>query len=106
MTVGSVHVHHFVPGILLLAIAGAAGMRGSPTVGVHCLIGGCYGTGVALVTDELPMLVDFRDVYWTPEGRWAVTLAISMIAFGGMYFSGLPLWRGLVGELSAQAGGA
>jgi hypothetical protein len=31
---------------------------------------------------------------------------MSMIAVGGMYFSGLPLWRGLVGELSAPAGGA
>ena len=68
---------------------------------MHCLAGASYGTGAALVADELRMLIDFRDVYWTPEGRWAVDVTLSVIAAGGSYFTGLPLWRGLTAELAA-----
>jgi hypothetical protein len=81
--VGSVHVHHYIPGIALLTLAGAAGVRGSEKVGVHCLLGGAYGAGCALVVDELPMLVDLRAVYWSPEGRWAVELSLTIIALAG-----------------------
>lgn len=101
VTVRGVHVHHYVPGIALLALAGALGIRDSERLGVQCVVGGTYGTGAALVADELPMLIDFRDVYWTPEGRWAIDLALSIVAAGGTYFSGFPLWRGLAAELAA-----
>ncbi|HWJ53045.1 MAG TPA: hypothetical protein VNT24_06680 [Propionibacteriaceae bacterium] len=43
------------------------------------------------MADELPLLIDFPDVYWSPEGRWAVDVALSIVAAGGAYFSGLPL---------------
>jgi hypothetical protein len=75
-------------------------MRDSDRIAVHCLAGASYGTGTALVADELPMLIDFRDVYWTPEGRRAVDLAPSVIAAGGAYFTGLPPWRGVTLELA------
>jgi hypothetical protein len=100
VVVGGVHLHHYVPGIALLTLAGGLALRDSDRVGVHCLAGASYGTGAALVADELPMLIDFRDVYWTPEGRWAVDVALSVIAAGGAYFTGLPLWRGVVAELT------
>ena len=53
-----------------VAPAADAGLRpgDSDRLGVHCLAGASYGTGAALVAHELPMLIDFRDVYWTPEG--------------------------------------
>ena len=104
VVVRGVHLHHYVPGIALLALAGGLALRDSNRIGVHCLAGASYGTGAALVADELPMLIDFRHVYWTPEGRWAVDLALSVIAAGGAYFSGLPLWRGLIVELAAAHG--
>ena len=68
VVVRGVHLHHYVPGIALLAVAGGLAMRDSDRLGVHCLVGASYGTGAALVADELPMLIDFRDVYWTPKG--------------------------------------
>jgi hypothetical protein len=46
------------------------------------------------------MLVDLRDVYWTPEGRWAVELSLTIIALAGAYLSGIPLWHGLREELT------
>jgi choline dehydrogenase-like flavoprotein len=41
-----------------------------------------------------------RDVYWTPEGRWAVELSLTIIALAGAYLSGIPLWHGLREELT------
>jgi hypothetical protein len=79
--------------------AGALGIRGSDKTSVHCLLGATYGTGCGLVTDELPLLLNLRDVYWTPEGRWAVDLALAVTAGAGAYFTGIPLWRGLREEI-------
>jgi hypothetical protein len=95
----SVHIHHYLPGIALLTAAGAFGVRGSDKTSVHCLLGSTYGTGCALVTDELPLLLNLRDVYWTREGRWAVDLALAITASAGTYFTGIPLWHGLREEL-------
>jgi hypothetical protein len=95
-----VHIHHFLPGIALLTTAGAFGVRGSDRPSVHCLLGATYGAGCALVTDELPLLLNLRDVYWAREGRWAVDLALTIIGGVGAYFSAIPLWRGLRAELA------
>ena len=101
VTVGHVHIHHYLPGLAMLTAAGAIGVGGSDKTTVHCLLGATYGTGCALVTDELPLLLNLRDVYWTRDGRWAVELALALaIAAGaGAYFTGIPLWRGLREEI-------
>ena len=69
---------------------------------MHCLLGATYGTGCALITDELPLLLNLRDVYWTPEGRWALDVAFGIIASAGAYFSGIPLWHGLREEITGK----
>jgi hypothetical protein len=113
ITLRGTHIHHYLPGIALLTAAGAFGVRGSDKPSVHCLLGATYGAGCALVTDELPLLLNLRDVYWAREGRWAVDLALAIIASAGAYFTGIPLWRGLREEATAvleqaigQRGGA
>ena len=98
IVVRGVHIHHFLPGIAMLTAAGAFGVRGSDGPGVHCLLGATYGAGCALVADELPLLLNLRDVYWAREGHWAVELASTIIAGVGAYFTGIPLWRGLRDE--------
>jgi len=55
-----------------------------------------------LITDELPLLLNLRDVYWTPEGRWALDVAFGIIASAGAYFSGIPLWHGLREEITGK----
>jgi hypothetical protein len=102
ITAGDVHIHHYLPGIALLTVAGGIGVRGSDKANVHCLLGATYGTGCALITDELPLLLDLRDVYWTPEGRWALDAALGIIASAGAYFSGIPLWHGLREEITGK----
>jgi hypothetical protein len=102
ITAGGRHIHHYLPGIVLLTAAGGIGVRGSDKASVHCLLGATYGTGCALITDELPLLLDLRDVYWTPEGRWALDVALAIIASAGAYFSGIPLWHGLREEIKGK----
>lgn len=101
VTVGKVHLHHYLPGIALLTAAGAFGVAGSRRVTVHCLLGATYGAGCALVADELPLLVNLRDVYWTPEGRWAFRLCLATIGAAGTYFAAVPFWQHLRDEVSA-----
>ena len=102
ITAGDVHIHHYLPGIALLTAAGGIGVRGSDKASVHCPLGATYGTGCALITDELPLLLNLRDVYWTPEGRWALDVAFGIIAGAGAYFSGIPLWHGLREEITGK----
>ena len=90
VTVGQVHLHHYLPGIALLTAAGAFGVGGSRRLTVHCLLGAIYGAGCALVADELPLLVNLRDVYWTSEGRWAVRLCLAAVGVAGAYFAAIP----------------
>ncbi|WP_433608107.1 hypothetical protein ACQP2P_34565 [Dactylosporangium sp. CA-139114] len=99
VTVAGVHIHHYVPGVVLLAATGALAVRGTDRVGVHCLIGAGYGAGTALVVDEAPLLLNLRDVYWSPEGRWATGLAFAITAAAGAYFTALPLWHAIAAEL-------
>jgi hypothetical protein len=98
-----VHVHHYLPGIALLTTSGAFGVRGSDRPSVHCMLGATYGVGCALVTDELPLLLNLRDVYWAREGRWAIDLALIIVAGFGAYFSGIPLWRGIRDEATTYS---
>jgi hypothetical protein len=102
ITIRGVHIHHYLPGIALLTTSGAFGVRGSDRLSVHCLLGGTYGAGCALVTDELPLLLNLRDVYWAREGHWAVDLARVIVGGVGAYFSGIPLWRGIREEAAAM----
>ena len=69
------HVHHLVPGILLLLgvgygwilLAGADG-KGTPrSVGRWFSL--VYGVGAALTLDEFALWLNLEDVYWEKEGR-------------------------------------
>jgi hypothetical protein len=100
VTVGRAHLHHYLPGIALLTAAGAFGVAGSRSQTVHCLLGATYGAGCALVADELPLLINLRDVYWTPEGRWAFRLCLAAAGTAGAYFAAVPFWQRIRDEVS------
>ncbi|MFJ8584664.1 hypothetical protein ACIRD2_08380 [Streptomyces sp. NPDC093595] len=79
---GGVHLHHYVWGILLLAIVGAAGpVQRSPRARAWLGLG--YGVGLALVLDEAALLISLEDVYWDTEGGVSIALAIAVIAVAG-----------------------
>lgn len=78
VSTGDVHVHHVVPGLIILLIGGVLAL-GSGDHGLWRQVAGVlFGIGAALVLDEFAMILHMDDVYWSNEGRLsadAVTLA-------------------------------
>jgi len=73
MSTGGRHLHHYNIGILLLAAVGAVALRGEERHRRHGLTATAYGSGAALIVDELALLIDLEDVYWAKEGAAAST---------------------------------
>ena len=76
---GRTHVHHFVPGIALMMIAGgisiaSANERLDPWLAIP------FGYGAALTLDESALLLRLEDVYWSEEGVLSVQVALATSA--------------------------
>lgn len=70
-SVGGVHVHHIVPGIILLILGGIIALGGLGQ-GWDVTGGFFFGIGLALVLDEFALVLHLEDVYWQSEGRLSV----------------------------------
>lgn len=92
ISLGGRHFHHYNIGIALLAAIGALGLRGSDKQRRHPATAIAYGSATALIVDELALLLDLEDVYWSSAGRKSVDTAIGVIAVGATFFTGLPFW--------------
>ena len=92
ISIGGRHFHHYNIGIALLSAIGAVGLRGAEKRRRHPAVAVAYGAANALVVDELALLLDLEDVYWSQQGRESVDAAIGIIATGGTFFAGLPFW--------------
>jgi hypothetical protein len=77
--VGGRHIHHFVPGILLVFAAGVAALLTDDEVAEERLAG-AMGVGMGLTFDEAALLLDLRDVYWTREGLLSVQVSLGATA--------------------------
>lgn len=74
--VGERHIHHFVPGILISFGAGIAALmtqseRSENGVAI------ALGIGIGLTFDEAALLLDMRDVYWSPEGLLSIQVSLA-----------------------------
>lgn len=73
LVAGSVHVHHMVFGVVLMAAGGIAGLAAPAySLGWRAAAAGVFGLGTALVLDEFALILHLRDVYWSNEGRLSV----------------------------------
>jgi hypothetical protein len=77
---GGRHVHHFVPGIVVMMIAGGASLLSKDEQKDQWLAIP-FGLGAGLTLDESALLLEFDDVYWSEEGIVSVqiTLAVSAL---------------------------
>jgi hypothetical protein len=78
ISTGEVHVHHVVPGLIILLLGGVLALGSSADGPWRQIAGLLFGMGAALVLDEFAMVLHLDDVYWSNEGRLsadAVTLA-------------------------------
>ena len=69
---GDVHIHHVIPGIVLMGIGGLVGLSASGAGILKDFAGILFGMGCALVLDEFALILHLEDVYWEKEGRLSV----------------------------------
>ncbi|MFJ4712174.1 hypothetical protein [Streptomyces sp. NPDC088785] len=85
---GGLHIHHVVPGIVLMVVGGF-GAVGSDRHGFGAgLFAVVFGIGAGLVLDEFALVLHLDDVYWTDQGRQSVEVVVLAAALGGLVVSG------------------
>ncbi len=76
ITIGGVHIHHQVWGILLVLIASLLEFAYRPDRPWVEILGVMFGIGAALTLDEFALWVYMDDVYWKSEGRTSIDAVI------------------------------
>jgi hypothetical protein len=79
VTPGGLHIHHSVPGIILLIIGAFTAVGGPDTLGWRAFAALAVGIGTSLVLDEFALILHLQDVYWSGEGQLSVE-AVSLTA--------------------------
>ena len=94
LSVGGVHLHHLVPGILLLLGSGFVAIAIDPSMPgwLWWLLPTAFGVGAALTLDEFALWLNLRDVYWTEEGRRSIDAVIVASTVAGIVALGVPFW--------------
>jgi hypothetical protein len=104
VSAGGVHVHHAVPGIILLVVGALMALR-LPESPWFEAAGVLVGIGASLVLDEFALILHLEDVYWAKEGRISVELiglAAACIGFALLGFSPLGVDDLTVGDLQVR----
>ncbi len=84
--VGGVHVHHIIPGLVLMAAAGIAAftpMGEDPLP--RAILAIFFGIGSGLVLDEFALVFHLKDVYWSQEGQSSIIAFVMGAAFAGLF---------------------
>ena len=89
---GDRHIHHFVPGIILLLVAGGASIL-TTDEGLEPKLAVPFGVGMGLTLDESALLLELDDVYWTPEGLLGVQITLAVTALIGALSLGVRFVR-------------
>ena len=101
IVMGGRHIHHLVPGILILLAVGYGWLcefgNGSDSSSIFAsrLMSVLYGVGAALTLDEFALWLNLKDVYFVREGRSSIDAVIlfgSLLAIGGW---GAPLFAAM-----------
>jgi hypothetical protein len=86
---GGTHIHHMVPGVILMVVCGILGFApiAQNGVAVSVLAIG-FGVGAALTLDEFAMIFHLRDVYWETEGRTSIDAMLMGLALSFLLLLG------------------
>ena len=87
VSAGGLHIHHAVPGIILLIIGSLMAVRGPESPWIE-IAGVVCGIGMSLILDEFALILHLEDVYWTDEGRISVELTGLTVACIGFIMIG------------------
>ncbi|GAA2643158.1 MULTISPECIES: hypothetical protein [Streptomyces] len=88
VTPGGLHIHHVVPGVILVIIGGF-GAVGSGRYGFGAYASAVtFGLGAGLVLDEFALILHLDDVYWSEQGRKSVELVVVTAAIVALVIGG------------------
>lgn len=88
VTPGGLHIHHVVPGVILVIIGGFGAVgsgRHSFGAGLSAVI---FGLGAGLVLDEFALILHLDDVYWSEQGRKSVEMVVVTAAVVALVLGG------------------
>lgn len=83
---GGLHIHHMVPGIILLLVSGYVGLSFWSSERLRWITAALFGAGAALTLDEFALWLFLQDVYWARQGRDSVDAVIIGVALMTMVF--------------------
>jgi hypothetical protein len=92
LRVGRRHIHHFVPGIVLAFVSGAAAIV-TQDESIEPKLAVPFGIGMGLTLDESALLLDLEDVYWSREGIVSVQIGLAVTSMLGAVALGLRFLR-------------
>jgi hypothetical protein len=89
------HLHHLVPGIILVLISGylAAALHLRITRTLDAVV---FGIGAALTLDEFALWLNLEDVYWAKQGRDSVDAVIITAILLSLVVLGSSFWVDLI----------
>src|SRR5262245_42807482 len=75
-SVGGVHLHHIVVGIVLVLLSGLVEIASRPAGAGRDVLAIVFGVGGAFVLDEFALSLYLRDVYWSEEGHGSIDASL------------------------------
>lgn len=93
VTPGGLHVHHAVPGVILMTVGGFTGIVAAGRSGWGAAVAAVlFGMGTGLVLDEFALILHLSDVYWSKQGTISIEVVIMTAALASLLLCGfLPL---------------
>jgi hypothetical protein len=89
VSTSGLHVHHAVPGIILLVVGAFVSVSTGSTVPWAEIAAVLIGVGTSLVLDEFALILHLQDVYWADEGRISVEMVSLAIGCLGLVLVGV-----------------
>jgi hypothetical protein len=87
-TIGGVHVHHQVFGVIAMLVSGVLEFTYRPPAAGSSALAAIFGIGASLTLDEFALWLYLDDVYWTAQGRRSVDAVFVAILITGLLLVG------------------
>jgi hypothetical protein len=98
VAVGGLHVHHLVPGIILVLVTGYLSVAIHPRAG-RTTVAILFGVGAALTLDEFALWIHLKDVYWSKQGRRSIDVVVIAATIAGLVVLGSGFWTDVINAI-------